>query len=105
VTNHPTYGGVARLDTEHRKTHVLTATEFDELAVGRWLHIEQMDSGHWWLNVGGVTMHIEVDPDGRPRNVEITGPDVSVDTAPECAYRIAWNPPGDQPANDHQAKP
>lgn len=76
VTNRPTYGGSVLPDSEQRETHVLTATEFDELAVGRWLHVEQMEAGRWWANIGGVTMRIEVDRDGRPRSVEVIGPEI-----------------------------
>ena len=34
-TAHHVTGGTGLPDTEHRQTHVLEATEFDELAVGR----------------------------------------------------------------------
>jgi hypothetical protein len=70
---------------------MLPATEFDELVVGRWLHTENMDSGRWWMNVGGVTVWIDVDRAGRARNVEVTGPAVTGAGEPDCAYRVAWN--------------
>jgi hypothetical protein len=35
-----------------------------------------MDAGRWWMNIGGVTIWIAADRDGRPRNVAITGPAV-----------------------------
>jgi hypothetical protein len=102
MTNRPSYGsGTMPADTEQSTTHVLEATEFDELAVGRWLHIEQMQAGRWWMNIGGVTVGIEVDRDGRPRSVDITGPAVHDTTAPECAYHVTWNKP-DQPATNRE---
>lgn len=38
---------------------------FDELVVDRWLHVEQMDSGLWWMRLGGTHFNIRVDRDGR----------------------------------------
>jgi len=100
VTNRPTYGGTALPNTDRRRTHVLAATEFDELAVGRWLHVEQMEAGRWWMNIGGVTVWIEADRDGRPRNIAITGPAVHDTAAPECTYELNWNQPAPpQPPN------
>lgn len=46
-------------------------TEFDELVVGRWLHIEQMDTQTWWMNIGGLVVHVTADRDGRPRAVRV----------------------------------
>lgn len=39
----------------------IPGTEFDELVVGQWLHVEQMGSGSWWMAVGGVTVHVRAD--------------------------------------------
>jgi hypothetical protein len=51
-------------------THVsYPDAEFDELVVGRWLHVEQMDGKRWWMNVGGVTLWVTVDRDGNPKHV------------------------------------
>jgi hypothetical protein len=91
VTNRPTYGGSVLPDSEQRETHALTATEFDELAVGHWLHVEQMEAGRWWASIGGVTMRIEVDRDGRPRSVEVIGPEIPSGLMTECDYRISWD--------------
>lgn len=90
VTNRPTYGGNALPNTDRRRTHVLEATEFDELAVGRWLHVEQMEAGRWWLNIGSITVWIEADRDGRPRAVAVIGPAGQESTAPACTYRLDW---------------
>lgn len=52
----------------------LPGTEFDELVIGQFLHLEQMDTGRWWMNVAGVTVWIEADPGGRPTSVNVYGP-------------------------------
>jgi hypothetical protein len=52
----------------------LPRTEFDELVIGDWLHLEQMDSGTWWMDIGGVTVWVRADRDGRPRSVVVFGP-------------------------------
>lgn len=59
------------IHAEHAVDHVIPDTEFDELVVGRWLHIEQMDVGRWWMTVGGVVLHVDADRDGRPRQVSV----------------------------------
>jgi hypothetical protein len=87
VTNDPAFGGT-HPDTVHSRTHVLPAsTEFDELVVGRWLHVEQMNTGRWWMNVGGVTLWVEVDRDGRPTRVTTYPAGEYADPVPGCAYR------------------
>lgn len=76
---------------EHTVHHQLPGnTEFDELVVGRWLHIEQIDTGTWWMNIGGVTVHVTADRDGRPKRVTVHGPldyDAPVDG---CTYEEYW---------------
>jgi len=51
--------------------------EFDELVVGSWLHVEQMGTGSWWMDIGGLTVNVQVDRDGRPLRVswEVDGRD------------------------------
>jgi hypothetical protein len=56
-------------DSEHSRTHVLPGTEFDELVVGHWLHVEQMNDSLWWAKIGGLVVNITVDRDGRPKSV------------------------------------
>ena len=63
---------------------VLPGTEFDEIVVGRWLHVEQMGTGLWWMDVGGVTVHVTADRVGRPRRVTVH----SEDPVPGCVYEI-----------------
>lgn len=77
VTNDPAAQGrreaaVARLKMppELMRTHTLPPNcEFDELVVGSWLHVEQMDEQLWWLDIGGLTVHVEADADGKPLRV------------------------------------
>lgn len=47
---------------------------FDELVVDEWIHIEQMDSRKWWMNIGGVTVWVRTDKQGRPKQVDVYGP-------------------------------
>lgn len=70
---------------------VLEGTEFDELAVGRWIHLEQMDAGKWWMNVGGVTVNVTADRDGRPKVVDVYGPGDYDDAAEGCRYSLTWS--------------
>ena len=72
-------------------TEVIAGTEFDELVVGSWLHVEQMDVGVWWLNVGGVTLNIRADRDGRPQWVSVTGP--YDDGREGVTYECQWTDP------------
>jgi hypothetical protein len=70
---------------------VLEGTEFDELVVGRWIHLEQMDTGRWWMNVGGVTVNITADRDGRPKVVDVYGPGDYGEAVEGCRYSLAWS--------------
>jgi hypothetical protein len=90
-------------DGEHLTSTTLAGTEFDELVVGRWIHIEQMDTGKWWMNVGGVTINITADRDGCPKVVDVFGPGTYDDAVEGCRYSIAWIEPGDQPGSETAA--
>jgi hypothetical protein len=70
---------------------VLEGTEFDELVIGRWIHLEQMDAGRWWVNLGGVTVNVTADRDGRPRVVDVYGPGDYDDRQAGCRYSITWS--------------
>jgi hypothetical protein len=78
-------------DSEHEKHHALSGTEFDELVVGSWLHIEQMNAATWWMNVGGVTIHVTADVDGRPKTVVVHGPGDYAEAVPGVEYELNWN--------------
>ena len=69
----------------HRKPQVLPGTEFDELVVGKWLHIEQQSATVWWMNVAGVNINVTVDRDGRPKYVTVEEADSG--DWPKCVYR------------------
>lgn len=73
---------------------VLEGTEFDELVVGRWIHVEQMGSGKWWMSVGGVVINITADRDGRPKVVDVYGPGEYDDAAEGCRYSLTWSGDG-----------
>lgn len=66
----------------------LPGTEFDELVVGDWIHLEQM---------AGVVLWVRVDEDGRPRRVDVYGPGDYDDPVPRVEYggpalRAVWPP-------------
>ncbi|MFG2970846.1 hypothetical protein ACGFZS_47015 [Streptomyces sp. NPDC048288] len=93
VTPDPAYAG-KNPDSEYARTHVLEGTEFDELVVGSWLHVEQLDTSVWWMNVGGVTVHAMVDRDGRPKRVWVCGPEDYDAPREGCVYELSWTNPG-----------
>lgn len=98
VTNQAGFGGRVP-DSDHSRTHEFPGTEFDELVVGQGLiHIEQMDTHVWWLNVGGVTVHVTADRDGRPRHVWVAGPGDYDERRPGCTYRLTWGQHVEEPA-------
>lgn len=70
---------------------VLAGTEFDELVIGRWIHLEKMDTGRWWCNFGGVTINIRVDRDGRPKHVDVYGPGDYAEPEKGCTYEVNWS--------------
>jgi len=84
-------------DGEHYKNHLFENTEFDELTVGRWLHIEQMDHRVWWMNIAGITVHATVDRDGRPLRVWVSGPYDYDEPVPDCRYELTWTNPEQYP--------
>lgn len=97
VSPDPAFGG-RYPDTPTSRTTVLPGCEFDELVVGSWLHVEQMDGGTWWMNIGGVTVHVTADRDGRPRHVWVAGPDDYDAPVDGCTYRLTWGKHIEEPA-------
>lgn len=55
--------------SEYEDWHQFEGTEFDELVVGRWIHVEQMSAGSFWMDISGVVIDVQVDRDGRPKHV------------------------------------
>ena len=66
----------------------LTDTEFDEIVVGHWLHVEAMDHSTYWMNVGGVTLFVTADRDGRPTQVSVYPAGTYDKKVDGCTYKI-----------------
>lgn len=81
--------------TYHSRNIELAGTDFDELVVGNWIHIEQMDTGKWWMEIGGVTVLVNADCDGRPTSVSVFGPGDYTEAEPGVKYRLQWSAEGD----------
>lgn len=77
--------------TYHSRHIELPGTDFDELVVGRFLHLEQMDVGTWWANICGVTLWIRADRDGKPVSISVSGPGDYANAEPGCEYRLEWS--------------
>lgn len=69
---------------------VLPRTEFDELVIGRWIHLEAMGNGRWWINIGGVTIWADADREGRPTAVCVYGPGDYADPVDGVTYECTW---------------
>jgi hypothetical protein len=89
VSNDPAFGGLTQ-DGPHVNNVTLSGTEFDELVIGRWIHLEQMDATQWWLAIGGVTVLVTADRDGRPRRVSVFGPHDYDGPVEGCTYELKW---------------
>lgn len=79
--------------SQWRQDHIFEGSEFDELVVGKWatVHIEQMDTSLWWMNIGNVTINIRVDRDGRPKRVDVYGPGDWAGHLPGVEYNLTWS--------------
>lgn len=74
----------------HVTSTVLDGTEFDELVAGKFLHVEQLGTGTWRLNAGGVVIEIKADRDGRPKRIDVYGPGDNADAVEGCEYEVTW---------------
>jgi hypothetical protein len=81
----------AKADSEHYRHHRIEGTEFDELVVGRFLHIEQQDTGLWWMSIAGVVVHVSADRDGRPTRVSVAGPGDYDGALEGVEYELVWS--------------
>jgi hypothetical protein len=83
------------------ETIILPRTEFDELVVGHWIHLEQMNTSQWWMSIGGVTVWVTADRDGHPKQVSVFGPNDYDGPVDGCAYELKWTEltPPVRPAN------
>jgi len=77
--------------TYHQRHIELAGTDLDEVVVSKWLHLEQMDTGVYWINLAGVTITVRADRDGRPKHVYVVGPGDDDDPTPGCEYELTWN--------------
>lgn len=78
-----------RLHADDRSQYVeLPDTEFDELVVDQWCHIEQMGNNYWWMNIGGVTLHVTADRDGKPKRVTVHMPGSYAPPVDGCEYHL-----------------
>lgn len=80
-----------REDSDCYRHIELPGTEFDELVVGKWIHIEQMDTGKWWMSIGGVVIWVRADRDGRPTSVDVYGPNAYAEAVEGCEYYLIWD--------------
>lgn len=56
--------------SDWRRHHELPgSTEFDELVVGSWLHVEALDATTWMVRVAGLHLTVSADRDGRPTRI------------------------------------
>jgi hypothetical protein len=72
---------------------ILEGTEFDELVIGRWIHLEQQDVGQWFISIGGVVVNVTADRDGRPKRVSVHGPGDYDGPLEGCTYELNWTAP------------
>ncbi len=79
------------VDDEYSRNHILPGTEFDELVVGRWIHLEQQDPGRWWMSIGGVTVLVAATRDGQPTCVDVFGPMDYGAPVDGCEYHCTWS--------------
>lgn len=96
ITSHRNFGyghnGTCPPDSDTFAAHEFPDTDFDELVVGKWCHIESMDDNEWWMSIGGVTLHVTTDHDGRPTRVRVDGPGGDWDDAiAGCTYECTWS--------------
>ncbi len=68
---------------ELRSEQYVARTEFDELVIGKWIHLEQMGERTWWMRVGNYTLYITIDGYGRPE-VSIQEEETPEETAEHC---------------------
>lgn len=101
VTSDRRFGGGDGQDTSveldgrtYWSRHIeLPGTELDELVVGSWIHLEQMDTGTWWANVCGVALWVKSDRDGKPVSISVHGPGDEQPAEPGCVYHLNWSEP------------
>lgn len=91
ISHHITDQALRLPESEWRQDHLIEGTEFDELVVSKWLHVEQMDTGSWWMVVGGVVINVRVGRDGRVKHVLVEGPNDNYGPVEGAEYQLVWN--------------
>lgn len=81
----------ANADSDERRDLALPGTDLDEVVIGSFFHLEQMDTGLWWISIGGVTVHVKADRDGKPIRVTVDGPNDYDEPVPGCRYELRWS--------------
>ncbi len=62
---------LAHVDEEARVS-IENAGEFDEVVLGDWLHVEQMDTTHYWIRLGDADINVTIDPrTGRAKRITL----------------------------------
>jgi len=64
------------------RDHHYGPSQFDELVVDQWLHIEQMSKHWWWMDVGGVQINVRINNAGNPVRVSVQ----DVERVDGCRY-------------------
>lgn len=62
------------------------------------IHIEQMDASVYWMNVGGVVLHVTIDRDGRAKRVTVHGPGAYAGREDGVEYELVWSHEGESDA-------
>jgi hypothetical protein len=57
--------------TSNERAEMRNVSEFDELVVDQWLHVERMTNSEWWLQVGDARICVTVGNDGKAKKVTI----------------------------------
>jgi len=68
-------GGKWRLSfqTGGASQQISDAGEVDEVVLGKWLHVENLDRDVWWVRVGDMRMDVRIDEHGNA-TVSVEGP-------------------------------
>lgn len=75
----------------HQRHVEIPGTDLDEVVIAKWLHLEQMNVGTWWIAVGGVVLWVKADRDGRPKSVSVYGPGTYDDPINGVKYECTWS--------------
>lgn len=77
---------------------IIDRGQFDEFVLDDWLHIEKLDTHHWWIRLGDADINVEIGEDGRARV------DVERGAHTEVNGTTSTNEPPDQPKAAHASE-